>query len=81
MKEGSIDPRFSKTVFEELEPGGVSEPFETPFGFHVVKVIEGAKVVKWPFAAVAGDIRYQLRNKAKKAEMERLMGVVKIERE
>jgi peptidyl-prolyl cis-trans isomerase C len=79
LKEGSIDARFSKTLFE-LEPGAVSEPFETPFGFHVVKLIEGPKVVKRPLSAVAGDIRYQLRNKAKQAELERLVGEVKIEK-
>jgi len=56
LKEGSIDARFSKTLFE-LKPGEVSEPFETPFGFHVVKLIEGPKVVKRPLNAVAGDIR------------------------
>ena len=77
LKEGSIDPRFSKTLFE-LEPGSVSEPFETPFGFHIVKLIEGPKVVKRSFETVAGDIRYQLRAKAKNAEIERLMGKVKV---
>lgn len=80
LKQGSIDARFSKKLFE-MEPGQVSEPFETSFGFHIVKIIEGAKTVKRPFEAVSGDIRYQLRNEAKQAEMERLMGMVVIERE
>ncbi|CAB1055662.1 hypothetical protein D1BOALGB6SA_395 [Olavius sp. associated proteobacterium Delta 1] len=80
LKEGSIDPRFSKILFE-LEPGTLSEPFETPFGFHVVKLIEGPKVVKRPLSAVAGDIRYQLRAKTKKAELERLTADVKIEKQ
>jgi peptidyl-prolyl cis-trans isomerase C len=80
LKQGSIDERFSKTLFE-LEPGQVSEPFETPFGFHIIKVLEGAKVIKRPFEAVAGDIRYQLRGQAKQAEMERLTGMVVVERE
>jgi hypothetical protein len=31
-------------------------------------------------SAVAGDIRYQLRAKAKKAELERLVAEVKIEK-
>jgi len=80
LKEGSIDPRFSKTLFE-LQPAGVSEPFETPFGFHVVKLVEGPKIVKRPFGAVAGDIRYQLRAKAKQAELERLVAQTKVEKE
>jgi peptidyl-prolyl cis-trans isomerase C len=79
LKQGSVDPRFSKVLFS-LQPGEVSEPFETPFGFHVVKLVEGPKVVKRPFNAVAGDIRYQLRAKAKKAEMERLVAKAKIEK-
>lgn len=79
IKEGSISPVFSKHVFE-LKPGEVSEPFETPFGFHVVKLIEGPKVVRRPFNAVAGKIRYMLRNQARKAEMKRLMKEVKIKK-
>jgi len=79
LKEGIIDPRFSQVLFG-LEPGGVSEPFETAFGFHVVKLLEGPKMVKRPFSAVAGDIRYQLRNKVKQAEMERLLSKVKVEK-
>ncbi len=79
IKEGSIDPRFSKRVFE-LAQGEVSEPFETPFGFHVVKVISSPKTVKRPLTAVSGDIRYQLRALAKKAELERLLGQVEIEK-
>lgn len=77
LKEGSIDKRFSKTLFE-LKAGEISEPFETPFGFHVLKNIEGPKAVKSPFSSVSGDIRYMLRNKAKKAEMEKLQKMIKI---
>jgi len=79
IKEGSISPVFSKHVFE-LKPGDVSEPFETPFGFHVVKLIDAPKVVRRPFNTVAGKIRYMLRNQAREAEMKRLMKEVKIEK-
>jgi peptidyl-prolyl cis-trans isomerase C len=79
IKEGSIDRTFSKTAFE-LAPGSVSEPFETPFGYHVLKVLEAPRVVKKSFEAVAGDIRYRLRNEAKKAELKRLMAGVKVEK-
>jgi peptidyl-prolyl cis-trans isomerase C len=72
LKEGAIDARFSKTVFS-MEPNQISEPFETAFGFHIVKLQEGPVVVKKPFEAVRGDIRYQLRNQAKDAELKRLL--------
>jgi peptidyl-prolyl cis-trans isomerase C len=71
IKQGSIDPRFSKIVFS-LKSGEISKPFETAFGYHIVQLIEEVKIIKRPFKAVAGDIRYQLRNQAKKAEIERL---------
>lgn len=77
LKEGAIDPRFSKKVFA-MKPGDISEPFETAFGFHVVKLLEGPLVVKKPYNAVSGDIRYQLRNKAKQAEINRLKEKVTI---
>lgn len=78
LKEGAIDPRFSETIFS-LEKGEISEPFETVFGFHVVKVLEGPQVVKRPFDAVKGNIRYQLRNQAKEAELERLLSEVEVD--
>lgn len=79
IKQGAVDKNFSRTAFE-LEEGAVSDPFETPFGFHVIKVLSAPRTVKRPFEAVAGDIRYQLRNKAKKAELERLLQAVKVEK-
>ncbi len=77
MKEGSIDPKFSKTIFE-LEAGKISEPFETPFGFHIVKVVDGPAVVKQSLDAVKGDIRYRLRNEVKNAEIKQLRNQIKI---
>jgi peptidyl-prolyl cis-trans isomerase C len=79
LREGSVDPRFSAKVFA-MKTGEVSEPFETHFGFHVVKVVEGTQRVKRPFEAVQGDIRYQLRAAAKEAETKRLEGLAKVER-
>ncbi len=79
VKQGTIDKRFSHTVFN-LEEGAFSEPFETPFGFHIVKLLESPQIIKQPLKAVAGDIRYQLRNQAKKAEIERLLAEIKVEK-
>jgi peptidyl-prolyl cis-trans isomerase C len=79
LQEGAIDPSFSNKVFA-MKTGELSEPLVTPFGFHVVKVIEGPQVIKQPFEAVSGDIRYRLRQEAKQAELDRLKQAAKIER-
>jgi peptidyl-prolyl cis-trans isomerase C len=79
VKQGGIDANFSRIAFE-LKAGDVSEPFETPFGYHVIKVLEAPRTVKRSFETVAGEIRYRLKNEAKKAELDRLKGLVKIEK-
>ena len=71
IEEGSIDPWFSEVVFS-MEKGGISELVITPFGYHVIKLVDGSEVVIEPFEAVKGDIRYQLRSLAKDAELSRL---------
>ena len=80
ITEGAIDPVFSKKVFTEMKKDEISEPFQTSFGFHVVKLIEAPAVVTQPFEKVSGDIRHQLRKAAKDAELERLMTSVSIKR-
>lgn len=80
IQQGAIDAAFSKAAFD-LKEGEVSQPIATPFGFHVVKVLEAAQVIKQPYEKVKGDIRFELRQKAKEAEMARLNGLVKIVRQ
>jgi peptidyl-prolyl cis-trans isomerase C len=79
IKKGGIDPNFSRIAFE-LKAGDVSEPFETPFGYHIIKVLEAPRTVKRSFESMAGDIRYRLKNEAKQAELERLQAMVEIEK-
>lgn len=79
IQEGAIDAAFSRVAFS-LDKGGVSEPLATPFGFHVLKVIDAPQVIRQPYEKVKGDIRFELRQQAKKAEMERLQGLVKVVR-
>jgi len=71
VREGTISPRFSEVAFS-LEEGAVSEPFETPFGYHIIKVLEPAQTVRRPLEAVEGRIRADLRQQAKEAEVQRL---------
>lgn len=78
LSEGAIDPVFSAKVFNELKRDQISEPFQSNFGFHIVKVLEGPTVLKKPLESVVGDIRHQLRKEAKQAELERLSGLVAV---
>lgn len=78
VQEGAIDPAFTAKAFE-LAKDAISEPVVTPFGFHVIKVLDEAQIITKPFETVSGNIRYELRQMAKQAEMERLQGLIKIE--
>jgi peptidyl-prolyl cis-trans isomerase C len=79
ITEGSIDPAFTKAAFG-IKAGDISQPVTTPFGFHIIKVLEAAQIVKQPFESVKGDIRFELRQQAKQAEMKRLMSLVSIDK-
>ncbi|NQZ08969.1 MAG: peptidylprolyl isomerase [Algicola sp.] len=80
LTQGAIDPVFSDKVFNSLKKGEVSEPFQTSFGFHIVKLLEGPVVVKKPLEKVMGDIRHQLRKEAKAAELKRLVSAITIKK-
>lgn len=77
LKKGSIDPKFSQKIFE-MKINEISEPFETSFGYHIVKIITEEKIVIKPFDAVKGDIRHLLRQEAKDAELQKLKSGVEI---
>ena len=71
LEEGAVDPIFSRTVFN-LTEDKISKPFATSYGYHIVKVLEPAAVIKTPFERVEGDITYKLKQQAKEGEMKRL---------
>lgn len=79
LQEGAIDAAFSNRIFA-MKKGEISEPIVTPFGFHIVKIHDEAQVVTKPFDSVKGDIRYELRQAAKQAELERLRKLVTVEK-
>lgn len=79
MTEGAVDAAFSQQIFNAKKQSDesakvFSEPFTSGLGIHIARVIEEPKQVKEPFDNVKGDILYQLRQEAKQAEMQRLLG-------
>ena len=74
----AVGPKFAQEV-EALSTEGVSAPFESQFGYHIVMLLEAPRVEKRPLSAVEADIRYRLRAEAKKAEIERLTQKVGVE--
>ena len=75
INQGAISAEFSQKTFN-LKAGEVSAPFLTAYGYHIVKVIDEPQDITKSFESVKGDIRYQLRNQSKQAEMKRLIASV-----
>lgn len=78
VEEGDIDPAFSAAAFS-LKTGFFSEVVETPYGFHIIKLIDPVRERVASLESVKGDIRYQLRMAAKQKELARLMESVDYE--
>jgi peptidyl-prolyl cis-trans isomerase SurA len=66
FKRGMMVPEFDKVAFK-LQPGEVSEPVRTRFGFHVIKVEERRAADVSPF----DDVKDQLRERLLRAQMEK----------
>jgi parvulin-like peptidyl-prolyl isomerase len=63
---------------QQLDVGQTSDVIKTQYGFHVLKLLSPVKEVLAPFENVQGDIRYELRQKAKTEEVKRLLGSVSV---
>lgn len=77
LKEGAIEAGFSTKIFG-MKQSEISEPFETSFGYHIVTVLDEPKTVTRSFESVKGDIRYQLRQEVKQAEIDSLGSAIEI---
>jgi peptidyl-prolyl cis-trans isomerase D len=56
---GLMAPEFEKAVFE-LEPGERSKPVKSPFGFHIIELVEIRPEVATPLAEVRDELIKQL---------------------
>lgn len=54
-------PEFSEVAFN-LEPGGVSEPVRSPFGFHIIQLVELREAKDADFDEAKDRINLQLRH-------------------
>ena len=54
--KGQMTPAFEEAAFK-LKPGAVSGLIETPFGFHIIKVLERRGARTAPLAEVSGQIK------------------------
>lgn len=67
--KGRMVPEFEKVVFS-MKPGEISDVFETPFGFHIVKVEERKEAEIEPFDKVKDKAKEMLVGELRKARIE-----------
>ncbi|MEW6569612.1 MAG: peptidylprolyl isomerase [Nitrospirota bacterium] len=69
FQRGKMVPDFEKVAFS-LKPGEISDVFETPFGFHIVKVEEKKDPVIEPYEKVKDKVREKIFAEFRKVRVE-----------
>lgn len=76
FERGSMVQPFDSLAFS-LPLGSVSEVFETPYGYHVMKVVSRVKENK-PIGQIRSGIKNRLLNKKKQEAYENLVKTLKL---
>jgi peptidyl-prolyl cis-trans isomerase C len=76
---GQMVPEFEAAV-AALEPGAVSEPVQTQFGWHVIRLAETRDTTPPPLAQLRPEIENALRQEKLEAELAALRAGAEIER-
>ena len=71
FRRGQMVPEFEQAAFG-LETGAVSEPVQTQFGWHVIRLADRRETPPPAMAEVQGDLAEQISSDAATAEIERL---------
>lgn len=74
--KGQMTPAFEEAAFK-LKPGAVSGVVETPFGFHIIKVLERRGARTAPLAEVGGEIKQFLEQGQRETKLEQFLDQVK----
>jgi len=76
---GDMVPAFEAAVME-MEPGQVSDPVQTQFGWHIIKLNEKRKAAAPSFDEAREQIAQDLRRKAIEQRVEELTAAATVER-
>ncbi|MBK6614407.1 peptidylprolyl isomerase [Ottowia sp.] len=69
---GRMAPAFEKAAFALKKPGELSELVKTPFGYHIIQLVERKPARTVPFEEVLPKLREELRTKIEGRERSRL---------
>ncbi len=78
LLEGQVDATFFETA-AKLKANETSRPFESAFGFHVVKAIEDPQTVTPSFEEVRGQLAAEARREAERELVARLRNEIRTE--
>lgn len=77
VSEGDVDEAFFRAAVA-LGPGETSTPFETPFGFHLVKALEPVREEVPSFDRARSRLSAEARREAEAKLLERLRGEIDV---